>query len=221
MRVWLPLVEGAVRDLESRQVKTSRDFDRLADSAKARAFAVAGINTRSAAESIRDALIESVEQGSSFRDFKETVESSLGSSRLGVGHLENVFRTNIGKAYMNGLHAIASDPMVAGVFPYRERLPIRDSRLSEICRVLAESGIGGTAIYRADDPVWAKTRPPSHWCCRCGVRMLTVKEAARRGVAEAQAWLATGVAPTPSTGWVPEPLVSIPDGWVQDGDFGA
>jgi hypothetical protein len=60
---------------------------------------------------------------------------------------------------------------------------------------LEKLGLNGTAVYRRDDPFWDLFTPPWDYQCRCGVRMLTIAQAAGLGVKEAIEWLDTGVAP--------------------------
>ena len=105
-------------------------------------------------------------------------------------------------------------PLVANAFPYVETLPIRDDRLTKLCRIIAQSGLNGTGVFRADDPMWKKFKPPRYPGCRCGTVYLTFEMAAKRGVREAQEWLESGEAPTQPE-WVPHPPVVLPPGWAR------
>lgn len=212
MKVWLPLVENAVQDLQQRQLVTRPQFDRLEGAARAQAFTVANLETNEAIGQVRDAVTEAVAKGGTLKEFTKDVDEALGESTLGPGHMETVFRTNIAQVYHDGAESIASHPIIAPSFPYRMRMPIRDSRLTELCLILARSGLNGGPIYRADDPFYLRSCPPSHYGCRCGVRFLSVQDAAERGVKEAQRWLDSGQPPiTPE--WVTPPDVQFPAGW--------
>lgn len=162
---WMPVISDAIRHLRNKRLVTREEWDTLAASARQQAFTIAGQATEDSIGKVRDALAETLATGQSLPEFRSKVEESLGTSAIGLGHLENVFRTSTAQSLAAAQEQLAAHPVVADLFPYRQRLPIRDSRLSDLCYVLAESGIGGTAIFRADDPVWKKTRPPSHYQC--------------------------------------------------------
>lgn len=220
METWLPLVDEAVEDLRERNLVTRDQFDLLSDAAKQRAFTVAGQATQEGVKHVYDAVVDAVQTGAMYPEFKDRVDDALETSTLGPGHTENVLRTNLAVAFNNGLDKMASHPIVAAQFPYVENLPIRDSRLTELCRVISESGIQGTAIYRRDDPVWRHFRTPRHWQDRCGTRLLSIEDAARRGIEEAKIWLETGQPPA-NPAYVPWPPVSLPSGWVPRGEIAA
>ena len=81
------------------------------------------------------------------------------------------------------------------IFPYQEILPIKDGRVREEHLALASLGLSGTGVYRRDDPMWDLFTPPWGYQCRCGVNLLTVEAAARKGVGEARRWERTGEPP--------------------------
>jgi hypothetical protein len=89
-----------------------------------------------------------------------------------------------------------ANPLVEDAFPYRVYSAVHDDRTSKSHRVMECLGIGGTAVYHRDDPVWKMFRPP--WGarhCRCTWWGTTVEQAAARGVEEAKQWMKTGVEP--------------------------
>ena len=95
--------------------------------------------------------------------------------------------------------------------------PIRDSRLTDLCAVVSRSGIQGSNIFRADDPVFTEIGDvPRHWNCRCNVQPLAVAEAGRLGINEAQLWDETGVRPeTPAFVEFPKLTGEAADLWNQ------
>ena len=128
--------------------------------------------------------------------------------------MEGVFRDNVQKAYAEAQNRLVAHPLVKELFPYVATEPIYDSRLSELCRVVAQSGIQGTNIFRVDDPVWKKYQNPRHFKCRCGRVYLTIEQAAARGIKEAIRWLSSGRPPqTPA--FVKNPAVDLPKGWTR------
>lgn len=192
---WLPLIEEAAKDLRERQLLTRPEFDAVVGAIRDRALTVAKLTSTEALEHVREGLWNAVGLGDSLKTFRDHMRENVETSELGAGHLENVFRTGTGSAYAAGLDRLANHPGVADRFPYRERIPIEDSRITELCEHLARYGIEGTGIYRAADPAWQRTRPLSHFSCRCGTKLLTIAQAAQRGLTSAQYWLRTGSDP--------------------------
>lgn len=94
--------------------------------------------------------------------------------------------------------------IVADAFPYRLYSAIDDERTSKPHRAMEGLGIGQTAVYYKDDPVWKAFRPP--WGarhCRCGWIALTLEQAASMGLKEAKQWFKTGLEP-------PHEIVALP-----------
>lgn len=209
---WLPLIEAAAADLRGRGLVTRDDWLRLSDEARGRAFTAAGLATEEALGAVRDALADAVAAGGGLRDFEDAVTDALGTSALGPGRLENVFRTDTARAYSRGLDEVLDHPAVADQFPFEETVPVRDSRLTELCDVASRSGIEGTGIYLRDDPEWRRLRPPRHWQCRCTRVPHTVESAAARGLRYARLWLRLGRQPLPAP-HVPRVPVELPPGW--------
>lgn len=208
-----PAIEKAAEGLLERQIVTRSAFDTMVAEARRNAFTVARLDSEDAIATIRDVLAESITEGPSLRSFRETMEERLGGSRIGPAHAENVYRTNIQRAFHDGRDVLANDETVQELFPYREYLPIRDSRTRPEHLALETLGLSGTGVYRADDPFWGIFRPPWDYQCRCSDNLLTIEAAARKGVKEAQEWQRTGVKPLlesrlpfiefrPDPGWV-------------------
>lgn len=160
-----PLIERAAKSLFSRNIVMRDEFDALGRAARERAFTVAFQDSQDAIERIRDSLVESVIEGTSLTDFRDRVRETLTASRIGPAHLENVFRTNVQAAFHQAHDELASNPIVAEVFPYQEYLPIRDGRVRDDHLALASLGLSGTGVYRRDDPFWDLFTPP--WDFQC------------------------------------------------------
>lgn len=204
--VRFPLIERAAESLANRRIVTPEQFAQLSDQEKARAFSIAGEMSLDTLATIRDVLLEDVREGTSLAEFSRVLEERIGGSPIGPAHLETVYRTNVQAAFSDGHEDLANNPIVAAVFPYQEYLAVHDARARHDHLALESLGLDGTGIYRRDDPFWGYFTPPWGFNCRCGVNLLTLKAAARKGVREAQAWLETGRAPV-----VPEwRLSSIP-----------
>lgn len=163
--VRFPMIEKAAENILQKRVATRDQFDRMADDAKARAFTVAGEQSADTLETIRDVLAEDIREGTSLRGFRQRLEERIDTSKLGPGHLENVYRTNTQAAFSNGHDELASHPIVAAIFPYQEYLATHDARCRTQHLMLEKLGISGTGIYRVDDPFWDVFTPP--WDFQC------------------------------------------------------
>lgn len=80
--------------------------------------------------------------------------------------------------------------LVGDFFPYRAYSATTDQDVRAEHMALESLGLNGTNIYNAEDPVWRKFRPPWDYGCRCCWHAVSVRQAAQRGVVEAQEWLA-------------------------------
>lgn len=214
--VRLPGIAKAAEYLHTRLDFAPAEFAALDADARRVGFTVAGQATDEAVRRVREALREGVAEGRTLGGFREAVADALESSPLSEAQVEAVYRTDVGKAYSAGQIAVLEHPLVAGEFPYLMWSATHDSRVRADHLAMETAGLDGTAVYRADDPVWDWAYPPAGWNCRCVVIPLSVEDAAARGVREAQRWLRTGRPPE-----VPQvvgrvPLV-LPKGWVPTG----
>lgn len=219
-RLRLPIIENAAKSLFERRIMTKDTFDAASDLAKRKAFEIAGGLEADTIDRIRGFLATDLADGTSLASFKNRVEEHLGTSPIAPGHLENVYRTNIQAAIRDGRETLASDPVVAATFPYKQYLAVHDARARPTHQALEKLGLNGTGIYRADDPFWDHFSPPWHYQCRCSTRLLTIDQAARAGVKEAQEWLRTGRPPLqPEYRYSQIPFPSNPD-WGHRGNVG-
>lgn len=187
-----PKIERAASSLLSRNVVTRQEFDSMVDNAKRSAFTIAGDLSERAIDQYRNILVDDIARGTSFEIFRD----EIGNTVLSPDHLENVYRTNTQAAFRDGREAILRNPVVDAMFPYQEYIAIHDGRTRRNHKQLETLGLDGTAVYRRDDPFWDKFTPPIDYNCRCGVNVLTVEAAARKGVREAEVWLKTGIPPS-------------------------
>lgn len=193
--VRFPIIDQAAERLAGRNVVTRDQFDQLSASARANAFTVAYQGSEQAIAEIQQALTESINEGTSLKDFRRRMETVVLESPLSPSHLENVYRTNVQTALIDGHEELANNPIVSEIFPYQEYLAIHDARARDEHLALESMGLNKTNIYRRDDPMWELFLPPWGYQCRCGVNLLTLEDAAGRGVKEAQLWLRTGEPP--------------------------
>ena len=214
--IHFPIIEKAAESLAGRKLLRAEDYYAQNSEAKQKAFTVTGVYAEDALGKVRDALAEAVEEGHTLVQFRKAVDDALDDSKLGEAHLETIFRTNCASAYSEGQDAVLQHPLVRSEFPFMETVPVLDDRTTELCRIIAKSGIGGTGIFHADDPVWWKYgKAPRHWNCRCATIPLTVEMAAEKGIEYAKKWLDDGEPPYPLP-FVEEPNVDLPATWQHD-----
>lgn len=188
-------VEQATDRLLERGILTREQFDAASEAVQRDSFEIAGDLKEDTIGRLRQFLVEDIHSGTSLKGFKNRIDEHLGSAPIAPGHLETVYRTNTHAALRDGRETLRANPIVRDLFPYQEYIPIRDTRARHEHIKLGELGLNGTGIYRADDPVWEYFTPPWDYNCRCGSRLLTIAQAARSGVREAQEWLKTGRPP--------------------------
>lgn len=222
--VFMPVISKAIDDLDSRRLVTRPEYDSMDRAARAKAFTVAHLSTQDALWKVRDAIRTAVAEGTPFTKFKDSMAENVETSKLGIGHLETVFRTATGQLYANGKERMVANPVLANIFAFVENQPIRDSRLSDLCRIISKSGISGSAIYMVADPVWQKFKCPRHPNCRCNARYISWAEAADRGIWIAQEYIRTGIFPA-VLAFVPIPrddsgaILQLPKGWTAGGGY--
>ncbi len=182
----LPTYEWALEALAEKRLVTREEWDQLEAEELGNAFTVAGLETDAALARVRDALATTLREGFTLEEFKEAAGPA---NFLSDAHAETVFRTNLHQGYSDGKLALVEHPAVADAFPYATFDPIHDDRVRKTHRALASQGLDGTNVYRVDDPVWQAIRPPFDFNCRCAWGPLTIRQAARKGVKEAETWL--------------------------------
>ena len=185
-----PVVEDAIATLNKSPVISAADFRETAEYARRGAFAITGELSDDTLGKIRDALTDNIQRGLNRQAFVDTVQSLfVEGSGLSDARLKMVFRDNVGTALSNGMERSLANAVVADAFPYRRYRATHDNRARQTHRDLEKLGLNGTAVYRADDPVWEMFRPPWDYGCRCAWSPISVQEAARLGVREAVDWM--------------------------------
>jgi SPP1 gp7 family putative phage head morphogenesis protein len=217
-----PQIERAAADLMARRVMLPGDFDRLAAEAKRNAFTVARATTLDAVERVREAVRRDLEEGGTRAEFGGRVEAALGSGALADHELDALYRTQTARAAAAGQRAVLDDVLVRDEFVYLLWSATHDGRVDPDHLAMEKAGLNGTAVYRADDPIFNTHFPPIRWNCRCQVFPLSVADAAEYGCAEAKRWLETGDPPAQPE-FVGDVPAQIPPGWapVARGGIGA
>jgi SPP1 gp7 family putative phage head morphogenesis protein len=144
---------------------------------------------------------------------EKKADDALGKSALSKSHLETVYRTNLMLGYGTGQKWAVQQRLLKTEFPYLDYSATHDGRTRPEHLAMESHGIGGTSIYRVDDPV-IQTFWPGCWDynCRCVGTFLTLRQAAKRGIEEARLWLETGKPPE-QPAFVAWPAFSPPPGF--------
>jgi RNA polymerase sigma factor (sigma-70 family) len=187
--VHLPVLDHVIQTLQSKSAATGVNYKETARKVHQGAFAVTADITDKASGQIRDLLAEALQKGTNKDEFIDTVITKLEEGTFSEHHLENVFRTNTAAALSDGQAAALANSLVTDHFPYAAYHATVDGRVRKEHLALEKLGLNGTNIYRQDDPVFKKFRPPWSYQCRCSWHGVTVEQAARRGVQEAVQWL--------------------------------
>ena len=188
------LIENAVKALQSRRILTRDQFDILSHQARASAFTIGDGLSSEAIADVREILNSAVQDGPTLLEFRKRVSDAVPGI-MSPSKVELVYRQAINASYRDGRESLIRNPVIAEVFPYQQYLPIYDGRVRHEHLALGKLGIDGTDVYRREDPIWDLFTPPWDYNCRCGVNLLTIDQAARLGVKEAQEWLRTGRKP--------------------------
>ena len=152
-------------------------FRKLADEAKAKAFAVTGIAKGDELTTVFNALQRAIEKGTTFDDFKKDaaeVFERRGWNEKAPWRIDTIFRTNIQTAYNAGRYKQMKETVELRPFWLFDA--VIDKKSSEICPPL------NGAVYAADDPFWDTWFPPNHFRCRTGVTSLSDRQVKARGL---------------------------------------
>lgn len=211
-----PQIRRAAEFVRSRVPALVEELPDLDEDARQSAITVAGAQSVATVEAVQEAIASDIESGGTLAEFKEKVGDALTSSGLGDAAQEALYRTHVGRAMAAGQIAVLENPAVRSAFPYLEWSATHDSRVRPDHLGMETAGLDGTAVYRADDPVWDWAYPPAAWNCRCVVIPATVEQAAELGVKEARRWLATGRPPEVPQ-WMKSVPLLVPAGWTPTG----
>ncbi len=194
---FFPVLEAAARDLAGKNVLDRGSQRRLDAQVRAKAEDVAEADARETLVRVRDLLAENVRRGADLASFHESLRTLPGPTFLSQAHAEVLFRTAVQAAFSDGQAHVLRHPFVRSGFPYAAYDAIDDDRVRHDHLSMETLGIGGTNVYRIEDPVFLLFRPPWAWQCRCAWWPMTVRQAAEKGIEEAREWLRAGVEPYP------------------------
>lgn len=164
----LPFQE-AVEYMQGRLPLDAKEYYKLADKARFRAFTVSLLTDGDLLVKTKNMLAKNLEEGGGLKDFLVKTDTDLlkGVGMAGAGggwYWETVYRTNVQTAYNVG-RAIGfeSVPPVA-----LELVGIGDARQTELCKSLTQPPV--RRLY--GDDFWKRFWPPLHFNCRTTVRAI-------------------------------------------------
>lgn len=143
-------------------------FDDLPKELRKYAFYVSGVEKLRTVESIRLSLERAIENGSSFQQWKNSLDTEALKS-MTKARQELVFRTNLANAYNQGSRLEAFENKEFA--PYRIYQSILDERTRP-----SHEALDGT-IRAVDDSFWDTFTPPIGYNCRCVAISLTKEDA--------------------------------------------
>jgi SPP1 gp7 family putative phage head morphogenesis protein len=169
-----------------------------------RAFTIAGVTQLEVVNDVHASLLEAIETGVPFAEWKALVEQQLTAAwgKKDSPRVLLIFRNATSQAHNAGRWRQLNEPAVRALRPYIFFDGVSDSRQSDICRAW-----DGT-IRPIDDPCWEVASPQLHHACRSQLRSLRESDALQRGVTpalpEEQAAPGFGKVPTAAE-WSPDP----------------
>jgi len=144
--------------------------------------------------------IEASVAGNSPRE--QAIQAIKKAGSFSRGYAKTIYSTNLTSAYTAGRFQQAKEPNTSKVIKGFQYVAINDPpRVRE--NHFAHNGFFASQF----DPAWNEFAPPQGFSCRCGVRLVTIFEARRRGLlddsgnipkmseAEKQSWRTKGAVP--------------------------
>ncbi len=154
-------------------------FREAVDFFKAQSMTIANVTKADMLGEVKDALLRSIETGSTIADFRKEVKGifdNAGYSAIAPHHIDTIYRTNMQSAYQAGRYKQMTDPAVIAARPYWRYVSVMDGRTRPAHAAM------NNKIYRYDDPLWQSWYPPNGFNCRCTVVTVSASEMERDGL---------------------------------------
>ena len=149
----------------------------LVGTQRAKATSIAGLAALEQIKFVIDLVTSALKNGSTFKEFQNSVKTGAVKVDLPAYRLDNIFRTNIQVAYNRGRWE--QQKRAATSRPYLMYDAINDGRTRP-----NHTAMDGVVLHR-DDPWWRTHYPPCGYRCRCTVISLSEAQAQKRGVTPA------------------------------------
>ncbi|MCM0757357.1 phage minor head protein [Sporomusa sphaeroides DSM 2875] len=171
--------DEAIEFFKTKVALTPKQFAKLEEAVRARAFTVGGITALNVLKDILAELTKALEAGTTIVEFRKNINDKLaakGWDGLTPYRADNIFRTQIQTAYQVGRWKQITDPDVVQYRPYLIYDAVNDKRTR-----LAHLAMDGVT-RRWDDPFWNTFYPPNGFRCRCSVRTASERDIKREGI---------------------------------------
>lgn len=181
----------AIKYLQNKGFKLSFDHDEIIKQAHDKAFTVAKVTRADLLNDIHTALLNAVEKGTPFKEFKKNIKPTLVSKGwwgkkditnpstgeiktidIGSRRLKNIYDTNMRVSYNKARHE-QMDKLPLSV--YRRYV----SALLESTRD-SHAVLHGIILHK-DDPFWEKNTPLNGWGCKCKIIAVSKAYMKRKG----------------------------------------
>ena len=177
--------KAAADYIRGKAVADPKNFGKLPDQLKQRAFAAAGIEQLDVLRRLRNAVAK-LPEGANWDEVKKELAAEI-SPFVGSGdakfdqaaakaRAEFMLRTHGFQAYAVSRHQQQME--TADIFPYWKYVTVGDNRVRP-----GHAALDGK-VLRADDPWWKTHYPPWDWGCRCIVVALDEEDARELGVSK-------------------------------------
>ena len=177
--------KAAADYIRGKAVADPKNFGKLPDQLKQRAFTAAGIEQLDVLRRLRNAVAK-LPEGANWDEVKKELAAEIspfvGSGDAKFDHAaakaraEFMLRTHGFQAYAVSRHQQQME--TADIFPYWKYVTVGDNRVRP-----GHAALDGK-VLRADDPWWKTHYPPWEWGCRCIVESLDEEDAQAIGISK-------------------------------------
>lgn len=168
--------EEALEMFEDKLTLTPQELQGIEESINARVFTSKRITEAEILDDFNNAILKALKNGDSFGAFQLGLADQfevLGWTGANPYRQAVIFRTQL-QSVFNGGHYLRQREVSREV-PFWQYLAVMDDRTRD-----AHAKMHGRVLL-ANDPWWNRNYPPNGYNCRCTVRALTPRQAAREG----------------------------------------
>jgi SPP1 gp7 family putative phage head morphogenesis protein len=174
--------EKVIEYFGSKGLAISSDWHSLWQEANAKAFTMSRVLKLDVLKTVRDEVLNSIENGLTFKEFQKNLQPQLikkgfwgrvvneeGKETFITPHrLKTIYQTNTQSAYMAGRYREMIEN--ADDRPYWQYLAVMDGLTRP-----AHAALNGK-VFRYDDAFWKTHYPPNGFNCRCRIRALRAEQ---------------------------------------------
>lgn len=171
--------EDAIKYFGEKLPITSKEFYKLKEEYKNKAFTVANYSNVKLIEEFHKVLLKAIEEGKTMKEFRSEMNEFLeekGYKGLTNYRADVIFRTNIQTAYQVGHYKSMTSPAVKKLRPYWQYVAVDDNNTRPTHRAM------NGKVFPADHEIWDTWYPPNGFRCRCTVKTLSKRQVEERGL---------------------------------------